>query len=435
MQQMADEEEQLANEFNKDSDVNSAQQQLDKHKKQLENLREQLDDALNLNNELERQLNYDDFTEEFDDIDKSLDESKDAIDKYDSQKAGESINKSSQQMKSTAQMMQQMLDSNEMEQNVENIHNLKQILSNLLFLSFEQEDILTQLSDMHSVDPALNELNRTQNKIKDQSRIVKDSLYALAKRTPQINSMVNNELLNLELHLDKALDEMGEGLYPNARASQQFVMTAANNLALLLNEAMENLEEQMANAQPGNSNDRDQNGKEGMNLLQEQADNIKEQLQKMIDQLKQGSSENMSQQFGQSLMQHEMMQKMLREIMNIGGIGDDTRKTLQQVDNILEQNRQQLMNKNINSEMISRQNLINTRLLDAENAELERDYEERREGKTAEDFFSNPVEFFDYKEQNEPSIENLKRNAHKLSNFYINKYKQYLNNMQLSTDE
>ena len=433
---MAAEEDKMADSVYKETDFDSVGELLNQHQQNINDLKDQLNDALQLNQELERQLNFDKFENEFEDIQKSIDDSRNNLDKKELNKAGESMKKSSEKMKNTASAMQKMLDSNESQQNFENIQNLRQILSNLVYLSFEQEKVLVELSGIHNVDPSLQELNKIQKKIKDQSRIVKDSLYALAKRTPQINSMVNNELITMEFNLDKAINEMSEGLYPNARSSQQFVMTATNNLALMLNEALENLEQHMANAQPGDQKNNSQGqGKPGMNLLKEQAESIKEQLQKMIDQMKQGGSENMNQQLGQSLMQHEMMQKMLREIMNSGGIGNDAKKSLQQIDDILEQNRRQLMNKNVNSQMIARQNLINTRLLEAEKAEMEREYEEKRESKTAEDFYSNPVQFFEYREKNNPTIENLNRNSHRLSNFYNNKYKQYLNNMQILKNE
>jgi hypothetical protein len=156
---------------------------------------------------------------------------------------------------------------------------------------------------------------------------------------------------------------------------------------------------------------------------------MKQQLQQMIDQMKNGQGQPMNQQMGQSLMQHEMMQQMLREIMNNGEVGSGARKALQQIDDMLEQNRKQLMNKNVNAEMIARQNLITTRLLEAEKAELEREFEDKRESRTAEDFYSNPAEFFEYNEDENFSIEYLNRNSHKLNNFYNNKYKQYLNNI------
>jgi hypothetical protein len=150
----------------------------------------------------------------------------------------------------------------------------------------------------------------------------------------------------------------------------------------------------------------------------------------MIEQMKNGSPQNMSQQMGQSLMQHEMMQQMLRDLMNDGSVGSDAKKSLQQIDNMLEQNRKELINKSINAETIARQNLITTRLLEAEKAELEREFEDKRESETAKEFYSNPIKFFEYKEKDNFTIEYLNRNAHKLNNFYNNKYKQYLNNIE-----
>jgi len=165
-------------------------------------------------------------------------------------------------------------------------------------------------------------------------------------------------------------------------------------------------------------------------MLKQQSESIKQQLEQMIEQMKNGQGKPGNQQLGQSLMQHEMMQQMLREIMNNGEVGSGTRQALQQIDDILEQNRKQLMNRNVNSEMISRQNQIATRLLEAEKAELEREFEEKRESQTADDFYSNPVEFFEYKEDKNFSIEYLNRNSHKLNRFYNNKYKKYLNNIE-----
>jgi hypothetical protein len=138
----------------------------------------------------------------------------------------------------------------------------------------------------------------------------------------------------------------------------------------------------------------------------------------------------MGQQMGQTLMQHEMMQQMLRDIMNNGSVGSEAKSQLQQIDNMLEKNRKELMNKSINAQTLARQNQITTRLLEAEKAEMERDFEDKRESRTADEFFSNPVKFFEYKEKENISIEYLNRNTHKLHNFYNNKYKQYIKNIE-----
>ncbi|MFW5755638.1 MAG: DUF4175 family protein, partial [Tangfeifania sp.] len=286
---MGDEEEKLADDVTENKNFEEAEEKVSEHKEQLENLEQEIQDALEMNQEIEKPMNFDDFQEEMDDIKNSMDRSREELQKKNKKKSGSSIKQTSEKMKNTAFAMQQMLNSNTMEQNMENIENLRQILGNLVYLSFEQEDILDGLTSINVNDPVLNKLNQEQLKIQNQSQIVKDSLYALAKRTPQINTMVNNELLNMELNLGKALEQMSEGQLPNVRASQQYVITSANNLALMLDEALQNLEEQMANAQPGDQNcEKPGQGKPGMNMLKQQSEDIKQQLQQMIEQMKSG---------------------------------------------------------------------------------------------------------------------------------------------------
>uniref|UniRef100_UPI0032176426 hypothetical protein n=1 Tax=uncultured Draconibacterium sp. TaxID=1573823 RepID=UPI0032176426 len=428
---IAEEENKLAEEVNKEKNFEEAKDLVEKHKKDLKDLQNQVKETLEMNNELENPLNFDDFSENFDDVDKSMEDTKENLDKKNKKKSSSGLKNTSDKMKNMAFGMQQMLDMNSQQQNQENIQNLRQILSNLILLSFTQEEVLVEMEEIDAKDPRLISLNQKQKQIVDQSKIVRDSLYSLAMRTPQITSMVNNELVSMELNLNKAKEQMEEALFSNSRSSQQFVITSANNMALMLNEALENLEKQQANSKPGDQQcENPGQGSSGMGNMKEQSESIKQQLQKMIDQMKNGKQGKMSQQMGQSLMQHEMMQQMLRDMMNNGNIGEGTKKSLKQIDDLLEQNRKELMNKSINAQTILRQNLITTRLLEAEKAEKEREFEDKRESESAEDFYSNPVKFFEYKEKENYSIEYLNKNSHKLNNFYNKKYKQYLNNIQ-----
>ncbi|NOR75397.1 MAG: hypothetical protein GQ525_09575 [Draconibacterium sp.] len=433
---LAEDEEKLAQEIAEEKNYDEVKDKTEQNQKELNDLEKELNDALEMNKELEKPMNFDDFDEEFNDIDKSIENSKKELSKKNKKKSSSSLKNSSEKLQNLAFGMQQMLDMNSSEQNMENIENIKQILSNLIFLSFSQEEVLSDLRGISSKDPRLIQLNQNQKKIYDQSKIVRDSLYALAMRTPQITNMINNEILIMEIHLKKATEQIEEALFPHARTSQQFVVTAINNLALMLNESLENMEKAMANCKPGDQQcENPGQGKPGMNSLKQSSESIKKQLQKMIDQMKNGQGQNMSQQMGQSLMQHEMMQQMLRDLMNNGSVGSGTKKQLQYIDNMLEQNRKELMNKSINAQTIARQNLITTRLLEAEKAEIEREFENKRESESADEFYSNPIKFFEYKEKENFTIEYLNKNSHKLNNFYINKYKQYLNNIEKSSDK
>ncbi|WP_319482994.1 DUF4175 family protein [uncultured Draconibacterium sp.] len=436
MNEMAMEEENMAKEISEEKNFEEISEKVSEHQENLKDLEKRLKETLEMNKELEEPIGFDDFDEEFDELQKSTEESKENLENKNRKKSGSSIKKTSEQMKNTAFAMQQMLDMNSMQQNQENIQNLRQILSNLILLSFNQEDVLKGLGGISAKDPRLNELNRKQKQIKDQSQIVRDSLYTLAMRTPQISSMINNELVDMEINLTKAGQELEEALFPQARSSQQFVITATNNLALLLNESLEQLEKQMANAQPGDQQCENPGGMgSGMENLKESSESIKQQLQKMIEQMKNGNSQGLSKQMGQSLMQHEMMQQMLRDLMNNGQVGSQAQETLKKIDQMLEENRKELMNKSINAETIARQNLITTRLLEAEKAETEREFEDKRESESADEFYSNPVKFFEYKEKENFTLEYLNRNSNTLNNFYNKKYKDYLNKIQNQSEE
>ena len=225
MSEMAREEEKMANEVDEKKNYDEINEKVKQHQENLKDLEERLKDALDMNKELEEPIGFDNFDEEFDELQKSTDESKENLDKKNRKKSSESIRKTSEQMKNAAFAMQQMLDMNSMQQNQENIQNLRQILSNLILLSFEQEEVLTGLDDISAKDPRLTELNRAQKRINDQSLIVRDSLYALAMRTPQISSMINNELVNLEINLSKSSEELEEALFPQARRSQQLMLS------------------------------------------------------------------------------------------------------------------------------------------------------------------------------------------------------------------
>jgi hypothetical protein len=72
------------------------------------------------------------------------------------------------------------------------------------------------------------------------------------------------------------------------------------------------------------------------------------------------------------------------------------------------------------------------RLLEAEKSEREREFENKRESKSADEFYSNPAKLFDNNRNQNISIEYLNKNSHKLTNFYTKKYKEYLNNIDKS---
>ena len=82
-------------------------------------------------------------------------------------------------------------------------------------------------------DPGYITLAQKQKDIKDNLKTAEDSLYALSKRIPQIQSTVNKEITGINSQIDEALENLGERKTAEANRNQQYAMTSMNNLALM----------------------------------------------------------------------------------------------------------------------------------------------------------------------------------------------------------
>jgi hypothetical protein len=328
----------------------------------------------------------------------------------------------------------QMLKNNKKRENKVNIEDIKQILDNLILVSFDQENLLNTLSKIDYNNPLINELKIKQKNMQGQIEFLKDSLYALSKRTPEISSIINKELLALENNVDFSYDNLESGNIGGSRMYQQYGITAANNLALFLSEALDNIKKQQESAMSGDGDCEKPGGKgskPSMGMLKESQNSIKEQLQQMIDQMKSGNMGKLSKSIGQTIAQQEIMQQLIREMLNGTSVGKQAKGQLQAIDQLLEQSRKNLINRNINSELINRQNLILSKLLEAEKSEIERDFEDKRESKTAIDIKkANPEGYFEYKNKTKNENELLKRSNYQLRNFYDQKYNNFLNQIK-----
>lgn len=387
-----------------------------------------------MNKSLDKPMNMLDFDREFSEIKENYQDIINNSEKGNKRKTSSGLEKNKNSLDQLAFAMDQMLKNAKGKQNKENIDDIRQILENLLTISFDQENVLGKFSKVDFNNPIVNELRVKQMNLGKQVEFVKDSLQALARRTPEVSSVINKEMLALESNTSSSLQVLEDGNLGSSRMYQQYSITAANNLALFLSEALENLKEQEKNSMPGDG-DCDKPGgkssKPSLKSMKESQSSIKDQLQQMIDQMKKGEGGKMSKAIGQTLAQQEMMQQMIREMLNSGSVGSKAGEQLKIADLLLEQSRKDLINRNITSELIQRQNLILSKLLDAEKSEIERDKDDKRESKTALDVKKdNPEGYFEYNKQLNSDKELIKRNNYKLRSFYDQKYNNFLNQIK-----
>lgn len=398
----------------------SLQQRMNDLKSEYENIQKE-------NSEMKESLNLLDFKKEFDDINEEFENTKSNLDKNKSNGAKQSMKQNKSKLDNLQYMMDSMMEQNFGEQRGENIEDLQQILNNLVTFSLNQEKVMIPTTSQVFQSNTLV----IQKKLSDDFVVIRDSLYALQLREPSIGSVVNKEIVSIESNFSKIEDEYTENRPYNVSRLQQLIMTSSNNLALFIQEVIDQLQKQEANSSSsGNKNCNKpggKNSKPGFDSMKQMQQALQKQLEQMMQMMKDGQKSNINSELGKTLSQQEMMQKLVREMMNSGSVGSEAQSTLKSVDQLLNNLRNDILRNNISSESLNRQKQIMTRLLEAEKAENERDREEKRESSTAkEQFINESPQYFENKKSNTTFEERLLKDKMLLQRFYQQKYQQYI---------
>ncbi|MDA3820918.1 MAG: hypothetical protein PF590_10720, partial [Candidatus Delongbacteria bacterium] len=274
-----------------------------------------------------------------------------------------------------------------------------------------------------------------QGKLQRSFDIINDSLTALSSRVPQIGNIVRDEQKSIRNELEKIMKNIDNNRLYKVRTSQQMVMTHANNVALLLSEALDQMQQQMNSmGSCSGSCQKPGQGKPKMGEMRKRQQNLKKQLQEMLDMMKQGQKpggkqgqKQMSKQISKMLAEQEIMQKMLNDIMSEQNIHPDAAKRLREINQMLEESKNDLINRNITPDLLKRQEQIVTRMLEAERSEFEREIDKERKSEEAKHYkISNPEEAFKKALEKESFNELLEFSRLKMTRFYKEKYKEYL---------
>jgi uncharacterized coiled-coil DUF342 family protein len=435
LEELAKEHSELSeNTKDKKSSKEELLQKQQEHEKEFDELMKEYDKTLEKNAELKEPLDLKDYKEEMEEISKTFEQSKQELNENKSSKASKSQKQNSQNMQNMAEQMSSDMESQEMQAMQENIEDIRQVVENLITFSYDQEDILLQQKSLVNRDPKFKESIVKQKNTFDNFKIIRDSLNAMSGRIPELGPLVNKEITDIYKNLNIIMEEMGENRRYLVEASQQSVMTSANNLALLLLELMEQMQQQMSMQMKGEGqcNNCKNTGQGKPGQMRDLQDGMKQQMQDMINQMKDGGKNpggQQSEQLAKMLMQQELMQQMLNDLMN-SGISPESAKILNDINRMMEQNLSDIINGNITPTTINRQEQILTRLLQAENSEREREIDNKRKSNEAKDYkLSNPDKAFKEKEKEIRFNELLQLSNLKLNSFYNNKYKDYLKNL------
>lgn len=321
--------------------------------------------------------------------------------------------KAAGQMKKLSEQLQEMMLNSENEEMEEDLGDLRMILENLLRLSFTQEELLYESRRISRSDPAYQQLLLLQIEIKEKCKTVEDSLNVIARKQIFIQPVISRELRMINEHISMAIDALDNRNMQNVTANQQYTMTSMNNLAILLDEAIRQMENQMnsnmmSKGKNACKNPQQKGGQakmKGMREMQQQIGRQLEKLKKEMSNSASGKPENKTGkgEFSREVARLAAMQEALRNemekyqerLLEEGERGaGELSKTIEE----MERNERDLLNKTINQETLNRQQRIETRMLDSERAEQTREQEERRESEEAKSAIKrNPDAILPYK--------------------------------------
>ncbi|MCS6905997.1 MAG: DUF4175 family protein [Bacteroidia bacterium] len=309
-------------------------------------------------------------------------------------KAGEEQKKAKQQMQKMQQKLSEMQNESQLKQQKENYEDLRVLLENLLKLSFEQEDLKEIMAKIRNNDPSIKSAIQRQGKIKDDMRMIEDSLVALSKRAFEIQKVVTDELKTIKFSLNRTMEHLGNRQLPLASREQHQIMASLNRLANMLTESLNQMQQQMKMQMHGigKSCKIPSPGTPTLPQLSKMQQQLNQKMQELMEKMGKGKDQGESPSEKEAMEIYEKLakeqeairkklkdaiEKMKKEGKPCLGSGDKIAEEMQQTEEDLRKNQQ------ITAEMLARQQRILNRMLDFDKSMREREWDEKRRSTTA----------------------------------------------------
>ena len=448
MRDLADElrknAEKTENKQNTKESLQKSQQEL---QKKYDQVKKDIKDMKKLNNELEDPTKFKDNQELQRDADQNMQQSQQNLEKNNRSKSADNQKKAADDIEQMAEQMEQDFNESELESITEDIATIRQIMDNLVKISFDQENILKRAQKMNSMSAAVSDVMKNQFNVKQNMAHIEDSLNALARRQTAVKPFIQKEVTKIQSNIESAQSELQNRRMSNASKNQQFALTSMNNLALMLMESMKDMQEQQKKSESkcnksGNGSCNKPGGKgkpkkTSARELQQQLNRQMEAMKKSMEQqAKQGQTgkpqQSMSEQFAKMAAQQEAIRKMLQdyqsELKQQNGVGD---KALDKLIEDMQKTEKDLVNRQINQQTINRQKDIETRLLQSERADMEREKDKERKSNEARQVpnLNPPKEWKIDREQSQQN-EMLRSVPANLNYYYKSKANNYFYNIE-----
>ncbi len=443
LEKLQQEQEKLAQESEKKgANNNELKEKQDELNKKMEDIKKQIDEAKKENKELEDPKDLADTKQEEQEIEKEQKESSDNLSKDKKDKASKSQKNAAKKMQDMKEKMEKSMQEAESKELEEDINSLRGILENLIQLSYDQELLMKDLEKITGYNPQFVAAGQKQKDLKDDAKIIEDSLFALSKRQIKIEAFINREIGNINGNMHDAIKAMGDRRIYDARNKQQYIMTSVNNLAVMLSEALKQMQQQeQESKKSGNGSCKKPGGKgskagKGKKSSAAAVRKMQEELNKKMSDMKQRMKDGqmqpgqMSEEFAKMAAQQSALRRYMQQLQEQlkkedGGTGNEL-GDLKKLQELMEQTEKELVYKKLETETMRRQQDILTRLLESEKAEREREQDNKRESHVGQDSPNHvPPSMEEYIKQKNKEAEYLKTVSPSLNTYYKQKVKDY----------
>jgi hypothetical protein len=443
MQRLISQLNEMADELNKEAGKESAThaekkesiEKMEEIKDQFDKFSGELDSLRKKNQELDKPFELQETKEQELDIKNDLNKALEQHNKQQQSAAGKKKTEASSKMSKLSLDLQNMMKKENVKRKAEDARTLRILLQNVLRASLNQESLMHKLEALRRDDPAYIEIIRDQSNLRESFGIIEDSLTALAKRQPEIETFVFSEIEQINRRMNNALENMQDRRTANTLSEMQFSMMSLNNLGLMLSEALNKMEQSMGMPNPMQGEQDSQEGQSGSESLSNMKDlqrALGEQLKEGIERMKgkQGSkegessqSEDLARMAAQQEALRNQMQQLMDDFKSQGVNGDALSEILQDMAKLEED----LVNKRLTDNLLKRNEDITIRLLKAENAQRERELKEERESKRPKEFMkSNPTGIIEYNEIIKRQEDALKLSPIVVKPYYRQKINEYM---------
>jgi len=472
-EKVAQELERLAkkqDDLSKANDEENTKDVQDKLNEEFKKIQVDLKDLEKENKDLKKPMNLDDKKETQDEISKEQEKASDKLEKSKTSKAKDNQKKAAEKMKEMSAAMQKQMQESSGEEMEEDAKMLRQILDNLITYSFDQESLLIAFKKLNNSNFEFPEKLKKQYILKDHFSHIDDSLFALSLRVPKLSEIINNEITEVHFNINKSLERFADQKIYLGVSNQQYALTSANNLANLLGNVLQNMQDQLnQQGKPGSGSCKKPGGSgesfQLSDIIKKQGDLMKKmgEGKKPGDGKKPGEGqkpgaegesgsdgekgkngrkgkngdngsgngkdgtpdENSSGELYKIYKQQQELKNALQDLINKSGIKKDTNNLIKQM-NAIEDD---LLEKGFHESVLKKMNNLKHDLLKLDKAAFEQGEDSKRKSDSNTKVFTNATNgTIPAIEQYFNEIEILNRQALPLQPIYKKKVQQYFSN-------